>query len=114
MNNLKQMGLAAAMYTVDHTNSPPDLQSLTGYLNAPRIFVCPSTGHSTGTLARVQQWTDYVMVTGASVTTRPDSVMMYCPRQNHKGNGGNILCADGHVEWCTNQDVWTQLERSAK
>ena len=109
VGNLRQLGVAVSMYTLDHTNAPPDMGALANYVQDPAVFVCPLTRHSPGSLSRVNQWTDYVLAHGYSTISSTDTVMMYCPPRNHGGSGGSILFVDGHVEWCTNTNVWTRL-----
>jgi hypothetical protein len=42
VNNLKQMGLAARIYAVDHEDAfPPDLLSMREELGSPKVLVCP-------------------------------------------------------------------------
>jgi competence protein ComGC len=49
INNLKQIGLAAKIYAVDHDDSfPPDLESMQDELYAPRVLICPKDPSATG------------------------------------------------------------------
>ena len=42
VNNMKQIGLAARLYSNDHNGKfPPDFLTMSNELNAPRILVCP-------------------------------------------------------------------------
>jgi prepilin-type processing-associated H-X9-DG protein len=38
-------------------------------------------------------------------SVHPSTVLMYCPAKNHKGDGGNVLFADGHVEWVNSENT---------
>ena len=43
VNNLKQIGLGARIYSNDHNDSfPPDFLSMSNELNLPKILVCPA------------------------------------------------------------------------
>ena len=42
VNNLKQIGLAARMWSEDHNNIfPPDFLSMAGGLGSPKVLICP-------------------------------------------------------------------------
>lgn len=99
--NLGSTGLGFKMYAGDHDNAYPDrLVDAGRYVaNLPELFVCPSSGNETGSFETVDEWTDYVYISGLGETSSPDTVLMYCPAKNHHGDGGNLLFQDGHVEW---------------
>ena len=99
--NLKNIGLGLKMYAADHDAIyPRRLVDAGRYLAyQPALFVCPSSGTTTGRFETVDEWLDYVYVKGLAESVPPDSVLMYCHPKNHGGVGGNVLFADGHVEW---------------
>ena len=100
-NNLKQIGLGLKMYAGNHKGRYPDkLVELSRYVgHQSSLLFCPISGSKPGPIETVDEWTDYVYVSGLSETNAPDTVLMYCPAKNHRGAGGNVLFADGHVEW---------------
>ena len=100
-SNLKQIGLGLKMYARDNGNAYPEILSKTSrHLNhTTSLFCCPSSDTEPGTFETVDNWTDYVYVPGLPESVPPDTVIMYCPAKNHKGEGGNVLFGDGHVEW---------------
>jgi prepilin-type processing-associated H-X9-DG protein len=101
MSNLSQIGKALELYAAAHDQSaPPTLQELAKTLQVTRLFVCKASGHQAGPLAEVADWTDYTYLSQAG----SNMVQAFCPPENHKDTGGNILFADGSVHWYnTNQ-----------
>jgi len=91
MNNLKQIGLAIAMYRLDNNEKfPSSLTDLsTNYIDNPKVFVCPS---------------DPTPADGSYTYTDPGSnplstvSIVEDKADNHTG-GKNVLVVDGHVEW---------------
>ena len=104
-NNLKQIGLAVHVYAGDHDNLFPDkLRQVTQYVGSqPQLFVCSESGNEPESIETVDEWTDYGYVSELTTTSAPNSILAYCHPKNHKGQGGNVLFADGHVEWFNSQ-----------
>ena len=105
-SNLRQIGLAAAMYMSDNRSGPQDFQVLVknGYVNGGDVFVCPSTGHKPGELTGVDSWTDYALVANHKESDPPDAVMAFTKPECYPGGGGNVLFLDGSVKWCPRED----------
>lgn len=105
-NNLKQIGMAMKMYADEHDETFPGRFAVIGrYVSEyPRLFICPTSGNAAGTFETVDEWTDYVYISGLSETNSPSEILMYCPIENHGGEGGNILFLDGHVEWLNSEE----------
>lgn len=96
MNNLRQISLATKAFQKEHANQcPATLQDLTNAFPYPKGYICRSTGHQPGALTNVNQWTDYFFVSQPGT----NGVLAYCPPDNHKGEGGNIVLVDGSVLW---------------
>jgi len=122
LNNLKQIGLGFKLYAGDNKEAYPNsLTNLSLYVgsNSVMVFRCPSASPFTGTqpanvTAMGNDWCCYKMRTGMSESDSP-SAPLACDKGNtneysatpsaaeysfnHKGEGGNVLYVDGHVEW---------------
>ncbi|MBI4846055.1 MAG: DUF1559 domain-containing protein [Candidatus Omnitrophica bacterium] len=113
LNNLKQIGLAIAIYRLDNNEAfPPDLDVLydsatpeDGYIDNLKVFVCPSSGNGMPSSPAVGDYeydgTD--LITGDNLTPNVASTALLARDTNvtfHKG-GRNSLFADGHAEWIT-------------
>lgn len=108
MSNLHQIGLAARMYQQDHSNAfPHSILDLTNDLAVPKLFVCKSAGHEPGALTNLLGWTSYV----CCFPPGTNQVLAYCPLENHKGQGGNILFTDGSVRWFRPEEFTNTLEK---
>jgi len=126
--------LTLKMYAMDHQEAyPPDFRSIanTNYLEAS-LFICPSSGHRAGSLSNVNEWTDYAYVSGLTEVDPSGCVHLFCPPENHRGEGGMATFIDGHVEWLpaadfvrltstpslffgtTNEEVLADLQRRTK
>ncbi len=107
--NLSAIGRVCLLYCMDHTNDwPTSLQDITEYCDNPKVFVCPATGNKPGALSNVPDWTDYTLL--PMVNTIPASVLAYCPPENHEGKGGNVVFADGSIEWFDPQEFRRVIE----
>jgi prepilin-type processing-associated H-X9-DG protein len=99
-SNEHQVLLATKMYAVDHQEAfPPDLGSLTGYVDNADLFICPSSGHAAGAMANVAEWSDYWYVAGLTEADPPQCVLLICPPENHRKEGANVTFVDGSVRW---------------
>lgn len=105
-SNLKQIGLAVRMYSMEnkeqfpYKNGAEGLEMLRagGYLENKKMYTCPSTGTvpagDGGKLT--EDNVDYVYVAGYNESVSPDTAIAYDRPYNHI-KFGNILFADGHV-----------------
>ena len=98
INNLKQIGLAARMYSSDSKGAfPADFAAMKVYLNTPKILVCPADGSKT----RADSWggfgpnnATYVWM-GAGLNEdklNPNQVIARCPIHQ------NTVLADGSAQ----------------
>ena len=103
--NLKNVGLGLKMWAGDHGEIYPErLADIGKYLGfQPALFRCFGSGNKPESFETADKWTDYIYVSGLPESVHPSTVLMYCPAQNHKGDGGNVLFADGHVSWFNTQ-----------
>ncbi|MGA2497267.1 MAG: hypothetical protein ABSH20_05975 [Tepidisphaeraceae bacterium] len=124
-SNLRQIGQAIRLYANDNGGRFPD--SLPVLVTStdlnPEVFVCPSSNAEKAVGANMQEILEqltkpehmsYVYVGKGMTTSTPvDTVVAYELPQNHDGDGGNVLYADGHVEWFDGKhlkDIITQAE----
>jgi prepilin-type N-terminal cleavage/methylation domain-containing protein/prepilin-type processing-associated H-X9-DG protein len=128
-NNLKQMGLGLKMYAGDHRERyPASIKACARYLgHQGPLFYCKSDGERAPTNridAMLEPNSSYcyrVKVAGVGLSESiPPSNLLMCDKNgtegtvgrpeatvegdttwggNHSFEGGNVLFADGHVEW---------------
>lgn len=78
---------------------PPSLHIIFPTAPDPQLYVCPVSGHDAGDTNHANMWTDYVYVSGLTESDPPSCVLAFCPPQNHKDEGANVLFVDGSVRW---------------
>jgi hypothetical protein len=93
INNLKQICLAARMYSSDHQNTfPPDFLTMSNYLASPKILVCRSDKKH----ARVSTWAEFdpsnnlsyeYLKPGIAESNALNEVIFRCPIHNNVGLG---------------------------
>ena len=100
INNLKQIGLAAKIYAVDHEdNFPPDLESVRDELASPRVLICPQDpsapafdGLSWETFSMEQSSYEYLAAGQKDDGQNPDRVLARCRIHGH------VCRMDGSVQ----------------
>ena len=118
MNNLKQIGLCLRMYSnVYDEQFPPydgarglDVLRSSGFLDAPKVFVCPSTDTKPAVrgVPFPEKTVDYVYIGGLSEADPPNSPIAYDKPENHS-DSGNVLFVDGHVKKYTGKE-WEKIK----
>jgi prepilin-type processing-associated H-X9-DG protein len=111
-SNLKQIGLAALIYTNDNRGQhAPTLGDLLRTQDLTiDVFACPSSGNEVpaeiragdmdAKVAWVNEQSSYLWAgAGKNNNMRADQVLAYERMHNHDGDGINILFGDGHVEF---------------
>lgn len=97
VNNMKQIGLAARMWSNDHNGKfPPDFLSMSNELSTPKILVCPSDSSKT----RMMNWSEFTadnvsyeyLQPGIDERSSPQTVVFQCPIH------GNVGLIDGSVQ----------------
>jgi prepilin-type processing-associated H-X9-DG protein len=99
-SNLKQVGLAMAIYANDHEDKfPPTLTDLMpDYLTDEGLFHCPTD---------TSKEPSYLYVPGLSVTDEP-TLMLVIERAGIHARGRNVLFVDAHVAWMDEQAFQAQ------
>ena len=129
-NNLKAIGCVLQAYYEDYTNAPPSIASMnfTPYIgDACRLLWCPSdsskrwatneTDLANSPGACCSYWYLPSRMSEANSLTPVAWDRGVCEQRHwptnspHKGEGGNILWSDGHVDW--NRTFPTNLASSA-
>ena len=95
-SNVKQIGLAIAMYGGQHEGTiPKAFDDLRLYAsNLDTLLICPSANDA--------HRPSYRILLGGKKWNSPetiDAVVMTEIPANHRGLGHNVLYGDGHVEW---------------
>jgi hypothetical protein len=77
---------------------PPSLSSLSATSN-PALFVCPGSGHTFGPMTNVEEWTDYVYLSGPHMDSSMllDTAVLICPPENHDGKFGHVVWGGGNA-----------------
>lgn len=97
VNNMKQIGLAARMWSSDHGGKfPPDFASMSNELVTPKILVCPGDSSKT----RAMNWSEFgpanltyeYLEAGIDEKNAAQTVVFQCPIH------GNIGLGDGSVQ----------------
>jgi type II secretory pathway pseudopilin PulG len=97
MNNMKQIGLAARMWSNSNGEKfPPDFASMSNELVSPRILVCPGDASKT----RVMNWSEFgpgnvtyeYLQPGIEERIAVQTVVFQCPIH------GNVGMGDGSVQ----------------
>jgi prepilin-type processing-associated H-X9-DG protein len=118
---MRQIGQGILLYCNDNKGPyPPDLGTLikTEDLTAG-VFLCPTVGKTPPNLTPDQyvDWvnknSDYVYIgAGLKMGADPALVVLYEKDDDHKGDGMNILYADGHVEFQTLANAHQEIEQT--
>ncbi len=100
--NLRSVEISLQIYVEEHGQEPPNLSVLVdnGRID-PGTLNCPSIDPA------ISQTLPYIWIRGADCADA-DNVVLYEPLQNHRGEGGNVLFCDGHVEFVSQAD-WEQV-----
>jgi len=93
--NLHFIGAHLKIHGSDHGGAyPPDLGSLRlekpadGYRGGAYFgFSCYATGHEPGVWSNLNEWTDYVYVSGLTWDDPSAAVLAFCPPGNHRPTG---------------------------
>jgi len=120
-NNLKQIGLSLRMYSnvydeafpvVAYGDGRTSLQLLgtEGFLEATKVYVCPSTTDSVPTIDDIDTNASYSYATNLTEAGSVDSGIA-CDNDENHDKYGNILFIDGHVKGYAGTS-WTKKDNS--
>jgi hypothetical protein len=119
VNNLKQLGLAARIWAVDHGDTTPaSLLQMTNEMSTPKILFCPA---DTGRQAAAN-WSSftaancsYDYLAPSAPETEPSRVMFRCPIHGSLGlcdGSVQMGVAKTHPEWLIQRDGKLYLQPS--
>lgn len=94
VNNLKQLGLACRIYSVDHDEKyPKSWDEIRAEISTPAVLVCPSLADrgSIRTFEQALAASNYAYLGAGASETNVQQVIAVCPIH------GNTLYADGSV-----------------
>lgn len=93
------------MWSMDGSESfPAEFRDITNYVGGGDVYVCPCSGRRPLSLTDVDEWTDFILVSGLSEGDPSTAVQVFCPPQNHGGQGAHVLRVDGSVEWLSRKE----------
>lgn len=106
---LKQIGLSCRMYRIDYNGQfPPDFRTMveTKYLDAYKVYLCPSTRHTEGSSPRDLDGVDHCdyLYFGAGgkdaycdADKKAAGQVLACDRPGNHYGRFNVVFVDGHV-----------------
>ncbi len=102
--NLRTMDVSLRSYVEEHDQEPPNISALIDASSiGSKTLNCPSVDPA------ISQTPPYIWIRGADCADA-DRVVLYERLQNHRGEGGNVLFCDGHVEFVLESN-WEQTLR---
>jgi hypothetical protein len=91
VNNMKQITIAARLYSIEHTNVfPSTFQEMKGELGSPRVLICPAEASKKGA-GNIDwsnfNWADvsYELVAPGATDEDPTTVYVRCPVHENTG-----------------------------
>ena len=99
MTNMMAIYFEVRYWNFNGASFPPSLASLAD-TNPPANFVCPSSGHAPGSMTNVENWTDYIYLSGTHMDNSEllDVATIICPPENHGGQFGHVVWGGGWIE----------------
>ncbi len=114
-SNLRQIGVSIGRYAAEHGGRYPDqLEELFAYDLTPATLICPSSTETAAIGATTQAvladlhagpHCSYIYLGKGLTTATPSTTVVALESvANHNQAGGEVLYADGHVDWCVAND----------
>jgi hypothetical protein len=100
VNNMKQIGLAARMWSNDHNGKfPPSFLSMSNEVATPKVFVCPGDG----SVVKALDWAEFseanvsyeYLLPGISENEAAQVVVFRCPIHGNEGRGDGSVMMGG-------------------
>ncbi|MFA4944627.1 MAG: DUF4190 domain-containing protein [Lentisphaeria bacterium] len=117
--NLSQIGKACKMYSMDYRdNLPPSFAVLAQekYLEAPKVFVCPSTNNvmATDSESFADKQCESYLYFGAGQTedSMDSATVLAADRDGNHRNFSIVLFGDGHVQGFTGPNLETIVRQN--
>ncbi|HEY0008105.1 MAG TPA: DUF4190 domain-containing protein [Tepidisphaeraceae bacterium] len=123
-SHMRQIGLALRVYSNENQSLyPRDLATLAAASDIePSVFICPlddldaASGADWATkIVPGGPHCSYIYIYRPGMSDRnlnADAVVLYEPLSNHGGDGGNVLYADGHVDWLSKAAFQQEITRA--
>jgi len=84
---------------------PRNLGPLSKVITNSDVFVCPASGHQPGSVANIDEWTDYIYFVQPDDSGPPKVPLLICPPENHNGEFGNVMWRDGNRSRLTPEEI---------
>jgi hypothetical protein len=91
VKNMRALSILIVLGAGNGDTYPANLGSLV--TTNTTIFVCPNSSHPPGVMTNVDNWTDYVYVSGRE-SGMWDVALLICPPENHRGRYGHVIWGD--------------------
>lgn len=90
--NLCFISKACIFHAMDHDDEyPSSLAECFEHPSASKLLICRSSGNKPGGVSNVNEWTDYVYISGLKSSDPSGAVLAFCPPGNHTGRGADVL-----------------------
>ena len=97
-SNLTQVWRLLMQWVGEGDTFPPSLARLAEVTTKSNLFVCPNTGSRPGTMANVEEWTDYIYIGNQLEVSVLYGANLICPPENHGGTHGHVVWNGGNVD----------------
>lgn len=112
--NLRQIGMAARIYSADHRGKLPDrLSSLFPYyLTSPDVFISPASKGKTVEKGEIDKNSDYLWLGAGLIERKAESnSILACDREGIFQGGRCVLFFDCTIEWMSEGEFQELLKR---
>lgn len=100
LSNLREIGIGLGMYAEKNDNAmPPALSAITTIYGEQLDLTCPAAGKPV-----------YIYLPTPTMISSSRLIYVYEPPGMHDEEGAAALFSDGHVEWCTPEELQQHLD----